>query len=285
MSRQRYVLLSILFFHSVNTYMDRACIASAADYIIEELKISTEMWGLILGIFAIGYALFQIPSGWIADRFGPRKALTIVVSVWSCFTALTGAARSAIQMLVLRFLFGVGEAGAFPGGPVGPAGMTAFAPYAIENVQSIAYDVCVNRPKVAAYRAPGAPLSEYAVECAIDELAQTLGIDPIELRLKNAATDNTQSSYGPKFNRIGYVDTLEAVKNHPHYSAPLGPNQGRGVASGFWFNIGGESSATVVQPDARPQIRDRHGSVHGRRWPVFQVGLSRGERSRPGGSG
>ncbi len=115
MSRQRYILLSILFFHSVNTYMDRACIASAADYIIEELKISTEMWGLILGIFAIGYALFQIPSGWIADRFGPRKALTIVVSVWSCFTALTGAARNAIQMLVLRFLFGVGEAGAFPG--------------------------------------------------------------------------------------------------------------------------------------------------------------------------
>ena len=115
MSRQRYVLLSILFFHSVNTYMDRACIASAVDYIIEELKISTEMWGLILGIFSIGYALFQIPSGWIADRFGPRKALTIVVSVWSCFTALTGAARSAIQMLVLRFLFGVGEAGAFPG--------------------------------------------------------------------------------------------------------------------------------------------------------------------------
>jgi ACS family glucarate transporter-like MFS transporter len=115
MSRQRYVLLSILFFHSVNTYMDRACIASAADYIIEELKISTEMWGLILGIFAIGYALFQIPSGWIADRFGPRKALTIVVSVWSCFTALTGAARNAIQMLALRFLFGVGEAGAFPG--------------------------------------------------------------------------------------------------------------------------------------------------------------------------
>lgn len=115
MSRQRFILIGILFFHSVNTYMDRACIASAADYIIEELRISAEMWGLILGIFAIGYALFQIPSGWIADRFGPRKALTIVVSVWSCFTALTGAARNAVQMLTLRFLFGVGEAGAFPG--------------------------------------------------------------------------------------------------------------------------------------------------------------------------
>lgn len=115
MSRQRYILLSILFFHSVNTYMDRACIASAADYIIKDLSISKEMWGLILGIFAVGYALFQVPSGWIADRLGPRKALTIVVSVWSMFTALTGAARNALQMLVLRFFFGVGEAGAFPG--------------------------------------------------------------------------------------------------------------------------------------------------------------------------
>jgi ACS family glucarate transporter-like MFS transporter len=114
-SRQRFVLISILFFHSMNTYMDRACIATAADQIMEDLHISLEIWGLILGIFAVGYALFQIPSGWIADRFGPRKALTIVVSVWSCFTALTGAATNAIQMLVLRFLFGMGEAGAFPG--------------------------------------------------------------------------------------------------------------------------------------------------------------------------
>ncbi|MHC4226020.1 MAG: MFS transporter [Planctomycetota bacterium] len=115
MTRQRFVLISILFFHSVNTYMDRACIASAVDYIKKDLSISGELMGLVLGIFAIGYALFQVPSGWIADKLGPRKALTVVVSVWSVFTALTGAARSAAQMLVLRFLFGVGEAGAFPG--------------------------------------------------------------------------------------------------------------------------------------------------------------------------
>lgn len=114
-SRQRFILISILFFHSVNTYMDRACIASATNEIMRDLSLSKEMLGLILGIFAVGYALFQVPSGWFADRFGPRKALTIVVSVWSCFTALTGAARNALQMLVLRFLFGVGEAGAFPG--------------------------------------------------------------------------------------------------------------------------------------------------------------------------
>jgi len=95
--------------------MDRACIASAADHIIRDLSITKEMLGLILGIFAVGYALFQVPSGWIADRFGARKALALVVSVWSMFTALTGAARNAAQMLMLRFLFGMGEAGAFPG--------------------------------------------------------------------------------------------------------------------------------------------------------------------------
>ena len=115
MSRQRFILIGILFFHSVNTYMDRVCIASAVDHIKKDLSISAEIMGLVLGIFAVGYALFQVPSGWIADKLGPRKALTIVVSVWSVFTALTGAARNAIQMLILRFFFGVGEAGAFPG--------------------------------------------------------------------------------------------------------------------------------------------------------------------------
>ncbi len=115
MTRQRFVLITVLFFHSVNTYMDRACIASAADHIIRDLSLSRETLGLILGIFAVGYALFQVPSGWIADRFGARKALAVVVSVWSMFTALTGAARNAAQMLILRFLFGMGEAGAFPG--------------------------------------------------------------------------------------------------------------------------------------------------------------------------
>jgi ACS family glucarate transporter-like MFS transporter len=115
MSRQRFVLISILFFHSVNTYMDRVCIASAADGIMSDLSLTKEMFGLILGIFAVGYALFQVPSGWIADRFGARKALFVVVGAWSIFTALTGAARSMTQMLLCRFFFGMGEAGAFPG--------------------------------------------------------------------------------------------------------------------------------------------------------------------------
>ena len=137
------------------------------------------------------------------------------------------------------------QAGAFPGSPVQLGCMCAFAPYDLEHVRTVGYDVVVNRPKVAAYRAPGAPIAEYGAECVVDELAKKLGIDPLELRLKNAAKEGTQTVYGPKFGPVGMIECLEAAKAHPHYQATLGENQGRGMASGFWFNIGGESCATL----------------------------------------
>ena len=137
------------------------------------------------------------------------------------------------------------QAGAFPGSPVQPGCMCAFAPYDLDNVRSVGYDVVVNRPKVAAYRAPGAPIAEYGAECVVDELARNIGMDPLELRLKNAAKEGTQTVYGPKLGPVGLVETLEAARALEHYKAPLGRNQGRGIASGFWFNIGGESCATL----------------------------------------
>lgn len=114
-SHGRYWLIGLLFFHTVNTYMDRACISSAAGAMQRELSIDDIMMGYIFGIFAIGYALFQIPSGWLADVMGPRKVLGWVVSLWSLFTMLSGAAFNTVSLLAIRFLFGVGEAGAFPG--------------------------------------------------------------------------------------------------------------------------------------------------------------------------
>ena len=137
------------------------------------------------------------------------------------------------------------QAGAFPGSPVMNACLCAFAPYEIENARSVGYDVVCNRPKSAAYRAPGSPISAFAVESVLDMLAKKIGMDPLELRLKNAARPGTTMIYGPKIGHGGYVETLEALLNHPAYKAPLGPNQGRGVASGYWFNGGGESSASV----------------------------------------
>ena len=137
------------------------------------------------------------------------------------------------------------EAGAYAGSPVGAAGMTAIACYDIPNFVVEGYDVVCNKPRVAAYRAPGAPMAAFAVESVLDELARDIGMDPIDIRLVNAAVEGTQASYGPKFPRIGFVETLEAIKDHPSYTADLGPNQGRGVAAGFWFNAGMMSSATV----------------------------------------
>ena len=137
------------------------------------------------------------------------------------------------------------QAGAFQGSPVQPGCMCAFAPYDLEHVKVVGYDVVVNRPKAAAYRAPGAPQSEFAVESVIDELAKRIGMDPVELRLRNAAKEGTQAVYGPTFGPIGLVATLEAARTHEHYRAPLAPGQGRGVASGFWFNIGGETCANL----------------------------------------
>src|SRR4029450_10736310 len=83
------------------------------------------------------------------------------------------------------------QAGAFAGSPVQPGAMCAFAPYDLENVKVVGYDVVSNRPKVAAYRAPGGPIAEFGVESVIDEIAGKLAIDPIELRLKNAAKQGT----------------------------------------------------------------------------------------------
>ncbi len=137
------------------------------------------------------------------------------------------------------------QAGAFPGSPVNQASMCAFTRYDLENVHVVGNDVTVNRPKVAAYRAPGAPIAIFGVESVIDELAKKLGIDPIEFRLRNAAKEGTQTYYGPKLGPIGYVQTLERARAHPHYSAPLAPNQGRGVATGFWFNIGNETTCSL----------------------------------------
>ena len=83
------------------------------------------------------------------------------------------------------------------------------------------------------------------MESVVDEIAKKLDIDPIEFRLKNASREGTKASHGPKFGPIGLVETLEAAQAHDHYQSPLQPGQGRGVASGYWFNIGGQTSVTL----------------------------------------
>jgi ACS family glucarate transporter-like MFS transporter len=111
----RAMLLALLFALSWILYLDRAAISTAKDLVAGDLDLSNQAMGIVFGAFALGYALAQVPSGWFADRVGPRLALATVVTGWSIFTALTGLARGFLSLVIIRFLFGVAEAGAFPG--------------------------------------------------------------------------------------------------------------------------------------------------------------------------
>ena len=158
------------------------------------------------------------------------------------------------------------EAGAYPGAPTGPGCMSVLAPYEVPNFLIEGNDVLVNKPKVCAYRAPGAPQSMHAMECVIDELARKLGMDPIDLRLKNAAGEGTQAPYGPTFPPIGLKECLKAAKEHPNYTAPVPEGAGRGLAVGFWFNIGMQSSAEVrVSEDGMATVMEGSPDIGGSR--------------------
>ena len=138
------------------------------------------------------------------------------------------------------------EAGAFPGAPVGGGAITGFGSYNIENVLVDGYDVVCNKQKAQSYRAPGQPQANFTVECAMDELAEELGMDPMDLRLRNAVNEGDRMPNGVPHSVFGCVELEEAMKNHPHYSAPLGgPNRGRGVAVAFRAQGGQTSSATI----------------------------------------
>ena len=158
------------------------------------------------------------------------------------------------------------EAGAFPGAPMGPGCMSILAPYEVPNFAIEGLDILVTKPKVAAYRAPGAPQSMHAMECAIDELARKLEMDPIDLRLQNAAAEGTQAPYGPTFPAIGFKQCLEAAKVHPNYTSPVPDGAGRGMAAGFWFNIGMQSSAEVrIAEDGSVTVMEGSPDIGGSR--------------------
>ena len=177
------------------------------------------------------------------------------------------------------------EAGAFPGSPVSPGAQCMMAQYDIPNAYLEAYDVVINRPKSAAYRAPGAPASAFAMETAIDELCEKLGMDPLEFRLRNSAKEGVRRVTGPMTPKVGYIETLQALKDHPHYAAAIdgvdgdgdgdGGNghkrRGRGVASGFWGNNTGPASAlAVVNSDGSVSLTEGSPDIGGSRAAVSQ---------------
>ncbi|MBM3934316.1 MAG: xanthine dehydrogenase family protein molybdopterin-binding subunit [SAR202 cluster bacterium] len=163
------------------------------------------------------------------------------------------------------------ESGAYPGSSHGGACMSMFSPYDLPNIKLESCEIVNNKPSTAAYRAPGAPHGSYAGECVIDELAEKLGMDPMEFRLKNAAKEGTRMVSGVAHPRIGNIETMNAVKSHPHYSAPLGKNVGRGVAIGSWGNAGGAACAIVnVLPNGKVSLVEGSADIGGTRTAAAQ---------------
>jgi CO/xanthine dehydrogenase Mo-binding subunit len=153
------------------------------------------------------------------------------------------------------------EAGAFPGSPVGAGSMTMLSPYNIDAFELNAYDVVVNKPKVAAYRAPGSPAAAFAIESVIDELCKKQGLDPLQFRLVNASREGTKQITGISFPRIGAEETVQAAIDSPHWKSPIeGPYRGRGVASGYWFN-GGMQSSVVANVNSDGTVNLVEGST------------------------
>ncbi|MDP6102539.1 MAG: xanthine dehydrogenase family protein molybdopterin-binding subunit, partial [Dehalococcoidia bacterium] len=178
----------------------------------------------------------------VFEATGPSSGTFITVKIGAKKDGTITAAQSSM----------IYEAGAYPGSPMVAGVTSGLSAYKIDNLMLDGYDVVCNKPKAAAYRAPGHPQAAFAVESALDELAQNLGMDPMDLRLKNVAVEGDRPITGVPHAHVGLREVMEAIKAHSHYTAPLGgPNRARGVATGYRLNVGGRgSSATInVTPD------------------------------------
>ena len=162
------------------------------------------------------------------------------------------------------------EAGAYPGSPIAPACMCIFACYDIPNGHVEGFDVCVNKPRSNAYRAPGSTHVAFAIETVIEEICEQLGDDPTEFRLRNAAAEGTRRVDGPVFSRIGMQETVKAIAESDHYRSQLtGRHRGRGIAAGFWFNAGLQSAVSAtVNPDGTVSLIEGSTDIGGTRTSI-----------------
>jgi xanthine dehydrogenase molybdenum-binding subunit len=193
----------------------------------------------------------------VLEATGPTSASYIRVKMGVDMSGRITAAESYLAY----------AAGAFPGSPITSGMEVIFAPYCIENIQIDGYDVVVNKPKTAAYRAPGGTNAAFASETVVDELCEKLNMDPLEFRLLNGVKQGDRRANGLAFPSIGYLEVVKAAKNHPHYSSPLqGTHRGRGVAAGFWSNYGGKSSASAsVNSDGTVSLVEGSTDIGGTR--------------------
>ena len=190
------------------------------------------------------------------------------------------------------------EAGAYPGSPIGPGCLCVFSCYDIPNARVEGYDVCVNKPRTNAYRAPGSTQAAFAVETVLEELCEKLDKCSTDFRLENAAKEGTRRVDGVVYPVIGMYETVEAIKKSEHYKSDINSTpsyglhgstngqkfpRGRGIASGFWFNAGLKSSATVTVNAGWQGLADRRLDRHWRLAGFARHATGRDARHQSGG--
>lgn len=231
-------------------FLVRAYTAKLTGISIGKIKVTPSEIG---GGFGGKTTIYQEPVATVLARKSGRP-VKIVMSREEVFRATGPGAPSRTRVKIGARKDGtitameadiVMDAGCSKGSPITPAVGAIFAPYRCENMSIHGTEVLTNKPKVVAYRAPGAPQVALAAECAVNELATKLSIDPVALRLLNVVDEGDKAVYGPVFEPIGLKTALRQAQSHPHYQAPLTAGQGRGVAIGFWFNAAMQSSATI----------------------------------------
>ncbi|MCH7740570.1 MAG: xanthine dehydrogenase family protein molybdopterin-binding subunit [Chloroflexi bacterium] len=192
----------------------------------------------------------------VFEGTGPAPGGTLIVKIGVNGDGVIKAATADMKF----------EAGGFPGSAVGAAAICIFSSYTIENIRIDGYDILTNKPKSAAYRAPGSPQAAFACESVIDEICEQGGWDKLEFRLKNASKEGARRADGPIFARLGMEETVQAAMDSDHWNTPLEKNgangklRGRGVASGFWMNGAGKSSVTLAL-DADGAVMMNEGSA------------------------
>jgi CO/xanthine dehydrogenase Mo-binding subunit len=224
--------------------------------------------------------VYLAPIAAILSRKSGGRPVKLVMDRTSVFEATGPAPGGKIRMKIGVNKDGkvtaadtdlIFESGGYPGSAVGAAAICVFACYNWPASRITGYDVLVNKPKSAAYRAPGSPQASFAIESVVDEICEEMGFDKIQFRLDNAAREGTRRGDGVQFPRVGLEECLYAARDSEHWNSPLGAApegkaRGRGIATAYWMNGGGKSTCDLMlQDDGTVMMNEGSADIGGTR--------------------
>lgn len=227
--------------------------------------------------------VYFAPIAALLSRKSGGRPVKLVMDRTSVFEATGPAPGGKVRMKVGVTKYGkmtaadtdlVLESGGYPGSAVGAAAVCVFACYNLPVSRITGYDVLVNKPKSAAYRAPGSPQASFAMEQVVDEICEKMGFDKLQFRIDNAAHEGTRRGDGVQFIRVGLEECLEAARDSDHWNSPLGEApagkaRGRGIASAYWMNGGGKSTCDLMlQDDGTVTMNEGSADIGGTRTSI-----------------